>query len=436
MNHAESVLFSHLTNADSLDYLVREGFSTESNRECIPTEAARVIVGWVLDFYYRSGRKVAPTRLGVMETWGDEMEKYDLRIEDDYETDSIEWAVSELRTQFVVYQAQQFTLRLANDVQNAAPPQKSAVIKEAAGALHLLAQKVSSHHQEMPADMGFEDAWARYQERANARNHISGLTFDLEAVDNHTMGVKDGEMAIFAAFSGVGKSWLSIKAARAEWKRGRRAALYTLENSVEMTMDRLACMSAGISYERWQRGTVSEGGLVRFHAAKRRLQETEHAPIVIQPESGDRNPVSLVRRAFSMGAESIIVDQLSHVESIPGSRTHKRNETIAEIIREFKTLISDGREKLPLLLLAQIKREGQVNARKSGLYVMDDLAESSEIERTADFVFSVIKQETETNEDGALWQTLKARRVRPKNWEMVWRLDVGDLRVMREAVNA
>lgn len=436
MNHAEATLLTNLTDPDSLDYLVREGFSTSTNRECIPTESIRDIVGWTLDFFYRSGRKVAPTKDGISETWSKEFERLEFVLDDEYETDSVEWCVEELRSQFVGFETQEFTIRMANDVFHAAPPDKITVLRGFSEDLHALCQKVSSHHQEMAADLGFEDAWARYQERATARNFVSGLTFGLEVIDNHIMGIKDGELAIFAAGSGDGKSFASIKAARAEWMRGRRTALFTLENSIEMTYDRMACMASGISYERWQRGTVDEGGLARFHAAMQRLKETEHAPIVLQPESGDRSPVAMVRRALSLGAESIIIDQLSHVEPVAASRSMKRNEVIAEIIRECKALISQGREQIPMLLLAQINREGKANARKTGLYVMEDLAESSEIERTADFVFSVIKQPTETNEDGALWQMLKARRVPQKDWEMVWRLGVGDLRVIREMADA
>jgi replicative DNA helicase len=432
VNHPESVLFAHLTSADSLDYLVREGFTAEANREVIPTELAREIVGWVLDFYFKAGRTVAPTRDGILETWGKIMADQELKIEDEYETDSIEWAVAEMRSQFATVQVQQFGIRLGNDVFNAAPPNKVDVVKHMAGELHALASQLTSHHQEVPLDIGLDEAWAQYQERATARNHVSGLTFGLDAIDNHTMGIKDGELAIFSAFSGAGKSWLSGKCALAEWRRGRQTVLITLENTVAMTIDRMACIMAGIAYEKWQRGTVDEGGLVRFHTAKKRIQETEHAPIVIQPDAGDRSPVALIHRARVRGAESVIIDQTSHVEAVQGSRSFKRNETVAEIIREFKSLINEGREKLPLLLLAQIKREGQANARKTGRYVMDDLAESSEIERSADFVFSVIRQVTETNEDGALWQTLKARRVPSKDWEMTWRLGVGDLRVLRE----
>jgi replicative DNA helicase len=434
MNHAEEVLFSHLTNADSLDYLVREGFSSPAIRECIPGELAPQIVGWVIDAYFRSGRTVAPTREGILETWGDQMEKVDLVIEDQYETDSIEWAVAQLRTRFAEDQVNELTIQLANELTNAAPPDKTAVVKEYSGRFHALTNKLISHYDEMPLDIGLDHAWARYQERAIARMHIQGLTFGLPEIDNYTMGVRDGEMAVFAGYAGSGKTWFAIKSALAEWRRGRRTILYTLENSVEMITDRMACMMAGLAYEKWQKGTLEQGALSRFHAAKDRIQQTEHSPVIIMPERGDRDPVSLIRRVFALGGESVIIDQLSHIEAVVGSYTHKRNEIVAEIMKELYVLISEGKEKIPALVLAQINREGKEQAARLGRYDMEHLAESSEMERTPDFVFSLLRQPTETNEDGALLQKLKGRRVEelPEAWEMVWRLGVGDIRVMRE----
>lgn len=197
-------------------------------------------------------------------------------------------------------------------------------------------------------------------------------------------------------------------------------------------------MAAGLDYQRWQLGTLDEGSLTRFHLFRKRVQSTEHAPIVIMPERGDRDPVALVRRAFTLGAESLIVDQLSHVEAVPGSRARARNEVVQEIMKEFYVLISEGREKIAMLLLAQIKREGHERARRTGSYIMEDLAESSEMERTPDFVFTGLPQPTETNEHGLLWQKLKGRRVQPmpEAWEMIWRLGVGDIRVARELDHA
>lgn len=434
MNRAEAVLYNHLTTASSLDHLVREGFSTDHNRECIPTELGRTIVAWVLDQYHKSGRKVAPTREGILTTWGREMERLDIRIEDEYDDDSIQWAVEELRSQFVDLQVQQFVRKLASDISDAHSPDRPDVVREYAGKLYDLSQKATSHHLEATTDVGLDDAWVRYQERAQARNHVDGLTFGLPMIDEHTMGIRDGEVTIFAAGSGVGKSFVASKAAIAEWRRGRRAMLVTLENDLEMTFDRMAIQMAGISYAKFQQGKLDEASLQRFHVARRQVSDTEHGPVVVMPDEGDRDPVALVRRAFAVGADSLIVDQISHVEPMPGKRTYARREEVAEIVKGFKRLVSSGIERLPLLLLSQINRPGIEAARKTGRHQMEHLAESSEVERSADFVFSAMHAPTEENESGVVWQKLKGRRVEPlpNAWEMIWRLGNGDIRVLRE----
>lgn len=426
MNVAEETLYSYLTDVDSLDCLVREGFSSPANRECIPSKLGRDIVGWVLDLYHKSGRQVAPTRAGIEETWARAMEDEGLVVDDTYEGDSLQWAIEQLRSAYVHHQISEYVIRLANGVNKAAPPDRVEVVKNFAGELYGLSAQLSSHRQEVPVDLGVEDAWVRYQGRVNAQQHVEGLTFGLDPIDRHIMGVRPGEMALFLAYAGSGKSWLSVKSAYAEWRRGRQTVLFTLENDVDMTIDRLCCLTSGMSYEHWQRGTVDEGSLRRFHDVRERFKITAHSPIVIKPAREDRDPVALVRRAYALGAESIIVDQLSHVEPMPGYRPRERRDIVTDQLQGFYDLIN-GQEPIPALIIAQTKREGWKRAVKEGRYELDAGAESAELERTPNFVFSALRTDL-----GTRWQTLKARRVKPKDWMLAWRLGYGDIRVLHE----
>lgn len=425
---------AHLTDPDSLDVLVREGFSSEDTRKVIPTELAGHILAWCIELYFDAGRKVAPSKAAIEETWADEMEKVDLSVQDDTETDSIEWVIQELRSKYVEYESNKFVLELGKAVVEAPPPERVGVLTTYASKLYELSNTVISHRQEAAADWGVEDAIVRYHERAASENVVEGLTFGLPPIDQHTLGIHSGEMALFAAFSGVGKSWLGAKTALAEWARGRRCILFTLENDLPMTFDRLACMLGGVDYERWQRGIAEKVQVGRVQEALERLNDSDHTPIVIMPGRGDRTALSLVRRAFSLGGESVIIDQLSHVERKRGSKARERRDVFSENVSEIKALISEGAEKIPALVLHQIKREGQVNARRIGGYVMDDMAESSQIEREADFVFSVYQTDDQRSAQIAKWQTLKARRRDIRDWEVHWRLDVGDIRVIHQII--
>lgn len=432
MNHEESVLYAHLTNADSLDVLAREGFLSEVNREVIPTELGREITAWALKSYFANGRLIAPTKEAILSTWKVEMEKVKIVINDDIETDSIEWAIEELRAKYATWRSQRFVAEFATEITDALPPDKVKVIRENTDKLHALAQILTSHRQEATADIGLQDAFDRMEQRAAQRFVLSGLTFGIPMIDLHTMGVHDGELATFAAFSGVGKSWFAAKTAYAEWDRGRQTVLITLENDLEMTFDRMACMRARIPYERWQQGAVDSGHAKLILKVIDEIKASAHAPIVMMPARGERSVAAMVNSAFTRGAESIIIDQLSFVERMSRSRARERRDVFAENINEIKSLISEGREKIPALVLHQIKREGAKEGRKTGRYVMDDLAESSEIERTSDFVFSVIQSNEDFSLNQAIFQILKGRRVPRKAWRMDWRLDVGDIRAVEE----
>jgi len=436
VNHEESVLYAHLTNPDSLDVLAREGFLSEINREVIPTELGRIITEWSLRFYYDSGRVVAPSKEAILATWGDEMEKVEIVINDDIETDSIEWAIEELRSKYATWVSQKFVSEFAKEVTQALAPDKVSVIRDNAGKLHAITQVLTSHRKEASADVGLQDAYERMQRRANQRFILSGMTFGIPMIDLHTMGIHEGELATFAAFSGVGKSWFAAKTAYAEWDRGRRTVLITLENDLEMTFDRMACMRARIPYERWQQGNVDKGQAHTVLMAIEKIKNSEHAPLIIMPARGERTAASMIQKAFSEGAESIIIDQLSFVERMAKSRARERRDVFAENINEIKALISEGREKIPSLVLHQIKREGAKEGRRTGRYVMDDLAESSEIERTSDFVFSVIQSQDDFQAQEAIFQILKGRRVPRKNWKMSWRLGIGDIRAIEELADA
>jgi replicative DNA helicase len=432
VNYPESVLYAHLTEAKSLDVLIKEGFSAQEARVIIPTELGREIVKWCLDTYFAAGRQVAPSKEAIEEVWEKRMMAVDISIEDDVETDSVEWAIEDLRSRHAERETQRFIHELGSAVTEALPPERVGVIKSYAGKLYNLAHALTSHRQEATADRGLEDALSRYRERAASGAILDGLTFGLPEIDNHIMGIRPGELAVLAAYSGVGKSWVTTKVAFAEWKRGRRNALITLENDLEMSFDRMACSQARIPYDAWQRGEVHEADIMRVEILIEKIRDTEHAPIVIQPGRGDRTALALVRRAFSLGADSVSIDQLSFVERGEGSFARERNQIFAENITDIANLIKEGNEKIPALVINQINRKGAAEARKTGRYEMDALAESSKIEQDASFVFTILQREGDKESEEAIWQTLKARRVKPKDWLMSWRLDVGDIRVREE----
>jgi hypothetical protein len=83
-------------------------------------------------------------------------------------------------------------------------------------------------------------------------------------------------------------------------------------------------------------------------------------------------------------------------------------------------------------MLHQINRDGKKEAAKTGRYTMEHMAESSEVERSADFVFTVYQSEEDRVLQQAILDTLKFRRGPLKTWELAYRLDIGDIDARRE----
>jgi len=167
-----------------------------------------------------------------------------------------------------------------------------------------------------------------------------------------------------------------------------------------------------------------------------RLSQAAHIsskqqPVVVQLSPEESTPTAIVRRASMEDADSLIVDQLSFVRPDANSRSVKRNEQLADIMRSFATLIKHE-YSLPLILLSQINREGVTAARKTGRYFKEHLAEGSWIEQSSDVVLALFQSDVMAEMEHAQIQQLKGRRTGIRHFDTIWRPYVGDVRLLRE----
>jgi replicative DNA helicase len=313
-------------------------------------------------------------------------------------------------------------------VVKADPTERVLTIQEGSQSLYRLSQSLVSRRQEMGGNDGYDEAVRQHKLRKEEGRVTMGLTFGWPLVDAHTFGIHPGEIAVIAAGSAVGKSWIAGHATLQEWRNNRRTAHFTLENDLPMSFDRLVCMAAHVNYEKWQRGETNEGDMQRVELHGEKLKQFTKEPIFLMPEEKESTVVAMVRKALAEGADSIVIDQLSHVN--PGRNIRERREQISTIMRELKALVREA--NIPCLLLHQINREGKKEVVKSGRYTMEHMAESAEVERSADFVFTVYQSEEDRVLQQAIFDILKFRRGTLKTWEMAYRLDVGDIAVRRE----
>ena len=420
-------LIQHLTDVDSLEVLVTEGLDLD----CIPNqdEALRKVVTFALDYYHASGRTKAPSVGAIRADFADLLDDYEYDLDEDPE-DSIEWTIDDLKGSFIFKQSMDFNKRFAADMSESFTADRIVTLADYASELISLSMKMESHENRVDVREGMADRMQAYHDRVASGEVIHGLRLGIPEIDDYTRGIHDSELAVLAAGPKTGKSYMLDRVALSEWRAGRTVALYTLENSIEMTLDRIGCMATGVDSRSWQHGTCTESQVQLVRNFVEEVSASDSPLYVMQPDPGQRGIEEMVRQAQTLDCDSILIDQLTFVE--PEDERVPRHLQIREITHMAKTMISTGRQRVPMLMAHQINREGVKAADKAGYLEMFHLAEGSEVERTADWVFGLYRSEMERAAGHAKFQTLAVRREEARNYLLTWQIDTGFIRFRSE----
>lgn len=415
-----------LTDTESLEVVVRHGL----NPKVIPTIPFREVLSWSQAYYQQS--LVAPTIAVLHERFGTDLfSDHQINLDEDVE-EAIEWAIADLEGTFVQQQIGQFVRDLATSINSAAPEDRVNVLGEKASVLSGMVLDLQPRITHMDIRESGPDLLAEYEQAANAEG-VRGMCTGLTEIDTHLGGIWPGELAVVGGPAGTGKSFFADLVAYNEWSRGRVTTIYTLENSILMNQMRIACCALNVSIEELQTGTLSEDDHTRLVEWCNDVLVKSETPLnIISPDLVNRSPQALIQQARAYETESLIIDQLTHIQSVDPMNHDKRNEEVAKIVRAMTDLINTGRERLPCLMLHQINREGIKAADSSGRLHMTHFAESSAIERDATWAASLYQSEENRRIGRMELQSLKTRRVQPKHWLMSWQPWQGLVHVIEE----
>ena len=427
----ERTLIAYLVDPDALGAIARDGI----DEVMVPTAELRPLLRFSLDYYFSSGCAKAPSIAVLKSEYGDVLDDAEVDIEHDPE-DSVEWAIADLKATWVYKQAGTFNKEFATEMAEVAKPDRVVVVNDYATRLVSMGIAMESRQYRSELRAEAPQLMARYHQRVAARGTFTGLGFGLHEVDDHTYGIHDGELVILAAAPKAGKSMFVCWTALKEFQRGRSVMLYTLENSVEMMLDRIACMAMAVDSSAWDRGeaTDEEVERVQFWVDEiGRSEDGQNRLHIHKPDLGQRSFQHMIREAQLLTVDSILIDQLTHVEVSDGHGDRRpKHEKIGDALHLLKGMISTGHHPMPCLLTHQINRDGVKAADKNGYLEIYHLAEAAETERTADFIFGLYASRDEKAVRQAKLQMLGARRTSQKNWQIQWRPEIGNVRVRHE----
>jgi len=268
-----------------------------------------------------------------------------------------------------------------------------------------------------------EERKQRYVDRVASGDLDMGMTYGLDEIDEHTGGVQAGELSIIVAATGVGKSFKLTHAAYQARAKGFTPIIFTLEQSIEEFEDRIDCWASGVGY-----GLVSRGKMNPSQHQQHMKGMDELADLgkiyVESPERGQRGVVDLVNRARQVGADYIIIDQLSHMDARPSRYQISATEKNSEIIFDLKDEINrESSGRIPCLMAVQFNREASASIKVGEKPELRQIANSSDIERTVDSAFSLYRTAEMRANKTMVFDTMKARRSDTEAWLLGWELN-------------
>lgn len=329
------------------------------------------------------------------------------------EDESIPWLVGALKKRLAANRAQEI-MRSAAQVSTEDPRESLDLLFDGAWeAKKSLLER--SNRSDLSTNV--EERRKRYSDNFDDGD---GIPLGLSEIDEHTRGILPGELAVVAANTKVGKSWTLVHSALEARRAGYTPYVATLEMSVEEMEDRFDALASGVGYGKLQRRELMFEDLRILNEAQEELSE-EGSIFIEQPDRGERTVQYLTTRARQLGADFLVIDQLSFMESrrFYPSTTDKH----AEIIHELKEDISSTKNgKLPTLLAVQLNRAAaSENASQRGN--MQNIANSSAIEQTVDIAYGLYRNKEIRANNCMVIDIMGSRRTDPKSWLLDWRLD-------------
>ena len=419
MSKIERKVLSRMTEADEINRIWDLGLREEAFEDI----TCRAAFGWMIEYWQNHAMQLAPTWV-VMEH-----EFPTLKLDKPDKAEGLEWLVGTLQQRYIVNQAQQVMLEASATLD----------IDPEATISRLWQQVYDISESQVPrstrSDMSnVEERHARYLARGAAIT--GGMPTGLDVLDQHTHGILPGELAMVAAFTKIGKSFLLCKAATTAHLAGYSPILYSLEMSVKEMEDRIDAFFSGVSYAQLTEGSMLPQHERQLIEAREVLASMPQKLRIERPPRGERTVKALCNRARQVGSDFLLIDQLSFMDAAPERKYAGDNSGMrmkhGDITFELKDEIGrDSAGALPCFLAVQQNRESQRN--NDGRGQLQNLANSSFIEQTADIVFGLWRNDDMRNSNQMGIDIMGSRRSDKRSWILNWRLnDRTDVSVLRE----
>ena len=232
-----------------------------------------------------------------------------------------------------------------------------------------------------------------YEEMVKNKGKLMGLTYGFPALDEHTGGMRPGQLIVIGAPTKGGKTALALNIAQRTADAGNAVGVFSLEMSSGEMVDRLVASITGVDISVLSKNpTKEEMNKISFG-----IGQVGKLPIWIRDESSI-NPLQIMAAARRMvathGVKVIVFDYIQLV--MPTNSKDSRERQVAEVSRCLKLVAKEL--SITIIALCQLNRNGTAR-------------ESDAIQHDCD-MFLVIRyqEESDNQEDLGYWLDIRLAR--------------------------
>jgi replicative DNA helicase len=178
---------------------------------------------------------------------------------------------------------------------------------------------------------------------------ILGIKTGLPGFDNYLpSGIMPGQLGVFLAYPGIGKSWLSLYFAVQAWKQGKSPLVISLEMSETEVRNRVfTIMGEGLwSHRKISNGEMDLDDLKRWHEGH--IKDKPPFRIVSNDTGGDITPSVLRGKMDQYKPDFVVVDYLQLMS--PNQKSDNETVRMKNLSRELKLMAIS--EEVPIIAIS------------------------------------------------------------------------------------
>jgi len=195
------------------------------------------------------------------------------------------------------------------------------------------------------------DSAIAYFENVKEQNALGqrGIKTGLPGFDNYLpSGIMPGQLGVFLAYPGIGKSWMALYFAVQAWKQGKTPLIISLEMSETEVRNRvLTIMGEGLwSHRKLSNGEIELDMLKKWHENKLKNRPPFH---IISNDSGGEITPSVIRGKLDQyKPDFVVVDYLQLMS--PNQKADNETVKMKNLSRELKLMAIS--EEVPIIAIS------------------------------------------------------------------------------------